>query len=75
MNFACHAWPALARTRLTLSGRVDACAVRALIRAIDHAQSQGHEVSLEFGDVVTVVDDVRDDLMAVAHRLALAGER
>ena len=74
MNFACRAWPALARTRLTLSGTVDARALQALRRAIDHAQNQGHEVSLELGDVVAVVNDVRDDLLAVAHRLALAAE-
>ncbi len=70
-----RAWPALARTRLTLSGRVDASAIKALTRAIDHAQRQGHEVSLELSEIVAVVEDVRDDLMAVARRLALAAER
>ena len=37
----------MARTQLTLSGRVDAAAITALKRAIDGAQRQGYEVSLD----------------------------
>jgi hypothetical protein len=66
--------PVTARTELTLAGRVDAAAIKALRRAIDHAQSQGHEVSLEVAEIVAIAPEVRHDLIGLAYRLALAAE-
>jgi hypothetical protein len=69
-----RSWTVMARTQLTLAGRVDAAAIRALRRAIDHAQSQGHEVSLDVSEVVAIARESRHDLIGLAYRLALAAE-
>jgi hypothetical protein len=69
-----RSWTVIARTQLTLAGRVDTAAIRALRSAIDHAQSQGHEVSLDVSDVVAVARESRHDLIGLAYRLALAAE-
>jgi hypothetical protein len=70
-----RSWAVMARTQLTLAGRIDAAAIRALRRAIDHAQSQGHEVSLDVSDVVAIARESRHDLIGLAYRLALAAEK
>ena len=49
-----RSWSAMARTQLTLSGRVDAAAITALKRAIDGAQRQGYEVSLDVTGIVAI---------------------
>jgi hypothetical protein len=69
-----RAWPVIARTQLTLAGRVDTAAITALKRAIDHAQGQGHEVSLDVSEVVAVAREARHDLIGLAYRVALAAE-
>lgn len=69
-----RSWTAPARTQLTLGGRVDAVAIKALRRAIDHAQSQGHEVSLDVSEVIAIARESRHDLIGLAYRLALAAE-
>jgi hypothetical protein len=69
-----RSWKAMARTQLTLAGRVDAAAIKALRRAIDHAQSQGHAVSLDVSEVVAIARESRHDLVGLAYRLALAAE-
>jgi hypothetical protein len=69
-----RSWSPLARTDLSLTGRVDAAAITALRRTIDHAQSQGHEVSLDVSEVVAIAREARLDLIGLAYRLALAAE-
>jgi hypothetical protein len=69
-----RSWPAIARTQLTLAGQVDPAAIKALKGAIEHAQSLGHEVSLDVGEVVTIARESRHDLIGLAYRLALAPE-
>jgi hypothetical protein len=69
-----RAWPSLARTELSLAGRVDRAAIKALRRAIDHAQGQGHEVALDLSEVIAIAREARLDLIALAYRLALAAE-
>jgi hypothetical protein len=69
-----RSWTAVARTQLTLAGRVDAAAIKALRRAIDHAQSQGHEVSLDVSEVVAIAREARLDLIGLVYRVALAAE-
>jgi hypothetical protein len=69
-----RAWPVTARTQLTLAGKVDATAINALRRAIDQAQSQGHQVSLDVSEVVAVTREARHDLIGLAYRVALALE-
>jgi hypothetical protein len=70
-----RSWTVTARTHLTLAGRVDAAALKALRRAIDYAQSQGHAVSLDVSEVVAIAREARLDLIGLAYRLALAAER
>jgi hypothetical protein len=69
-----RSWTVTARTQLTLAGKVDAAAIKALRRAIDHAQSEGHEVSLDVSEVVAIAREARLDLIGLAYRLALAAE-
>jgi hypothetical protein len=69
-----RAWPSLARTELSMAGRVDRAAIKALRRAIDHAQGQGHEVALDLSEVIAIAREARLDLIALAYRLALAAE-
>jgi hypothetical protein len=69
-----RSWKTTAHTQLTLAGRVDARAIKALRRAIDHAQSQGHEVSLDVEGVVAIAREARLDLVGLCYRLALAAE-
>jgi hypothetical protein len=69
-----RSWSAMARTCLTLTGVVDATAIRALRRAIDRAQRKGHEVSLDVSGIVAIAHGSREDLIALAYRVALASE-
>jgi hypothetical protein len=70
-----RSWSATAQTQLTLAGRVDTAAIKALRRAIDQAQSLGHEVSLDVSEVVAIAREARLDLIGLAYRVAFAAER
>jgi hypothetical protein len=63
-------WTALARTRLTLFGAVDGTAVSALRRAMAEAASEGHEISLDLGNITVVKRSALNGLLELAVRTA-----
>jgi ABC-type transporter Mla MlaB component len=59
-----RAWPAMARTHLTLVGTLDAMALAAVQSVIAEALGSGHEFSLDLTGVTAIDREIRDLLLA-----------
>jgi hypothetical protein len=63
-------WTAVARTRVTVRGAVDAAALTALRSAIAQARSEGHLVSLDLDHITSVRRSALGGLLEIVARVS-----
>jgi hypothetical protein len=63
-----RSWPALARTRITLTGVLDSRAVEAIDCAVRAAESRRYALSLDLTHASTLTSSARDQLRSRGHR-------
>ncbi|MBE2314592.1 hypothetical protein DVA67_001290 [Solirubrobacter sp. CPCC 204708] len=62
------ACPALARTKVTVTGVLDLSAVEAIDDAVQSAEASGHELTFDLSHISTITAGALDELLSRGHQ-------